>query len=93
VNYKVQGTEGDIVKLALYRINQLLSQKKYERCSNLLQVHDEFIFEAPEDFDFPTTEICSIMEQCGLEFGVVCKAKPEIIKTNWAEGKELQLAI
>lgn len=93
VNYKVQGTEGDIVKLALYRINQLLSKPKYDCCSNLLQVHDEFIFEAPSDFEFPVSEICSIMELCGLEFGVECKAKPEIIKTNWAEGKELALAM
>lgn len=52
----------------------------------LLQVHDEIIFDCPEDYPFPLQELCTIMEDCGTYFGIPCKAKPEIIKTNWAEG-------
>ncbi len=84
VNYIVQGTEGDIVKLALGRCYRFLSENHPE-VRMLLQVHDEIIFDCPEGYDFPLQELCTIMEDCGTYFGIPCKAKPEIIKTNWAE--------
>jgi DNA polymerase I-like protein with 3'-5' exonuclease and polymerase domains len=88
VNYKVQGTEGDIVKIALKRIWDLL--KDHPECKMILQVHDEFIFDAPKDYEFPVQKICQIMEEAGTQMGVECKAKPEIITSNWAEGKDLE---
>lgn len=90
VNYEVQGTEGDIVKLAFKNVFNFL-QKKHPTCRILLQVHDEFIFECDYDYDFPYPKICKLMETCGVAFGVRCRAKPELIINNWAEGKEIDL--
>lgn len=94
VNYKVQGTEGDIVKLALARISNYFQETGLEDdVKFILQVHDEIIFECDQDFDFPVSDICNIMDECGDTFGVLCKSKPELITTNWGEAEKIDLAL
>ena len=93
VNYEVQGAEGDIVKHAisqidLYRKNNNLLNK----ISFVLQVHDEIIFEVPENYEFPYKDICKIMEDASLEFGIETKVKPELIEDNWSEAVDVELA-
>lgn len=48
VNMPIQGTAADIMKLAMIKIEQDLP-KISPRSKMILQVHDELVFEAPED--------------------------------------------
>ncbi len=48
VNTPLQGTAADLIKLAMIRIDRLLSKQKLQ-ARMLLQVHDELLFEAPAE--------------------------------------------
>ena len=48
VNTPVQGSAADLIKLAMLRVNQRIEQEMSE-VDLILQVHDELVFEVPED--------------------------------------------
>src|SRR5207253_10379798 len=48
VNTPLQGTAADLIKLAMIRIDEILSEQGMQT-RMLLQVHDELIFEAPSE--------------------------------------------
>ena len=48
INMPIQGTAADIMKLAMVRVQDRLEQEKM-RTKMLLQVHDELVFEVPQD--------------------------------------------
>ncbi|MBP1989418.1 DNA polymerase I [Paenibacillus eucommiae] len=48
MNTPIQGTAADIIKLAMVQMSQRLQQDKLQS-RMLLQVHDELVFEVPED--------------------------------------------
>lgn len=89
VNYRVQGTEGDIVKQSLIQLHSHF-ERNNDPIKIILQVHDEFIFQCPLDYEFPTSTVQKIMEVSGEMYGVECKTKPELILNNWAEGEEIE---
>lgn len=105
VNYIVQGTEGDIVKRALTECNSYIRNNYYttediiedptlSKCKLILQVHDELLFSLQRSLGrrkIVTTlnDLAIIMQNAGVEFGVPCICKPEIIEDNWAEAKKL----
>ncbi len=47
INTPVQGTAADIIKIAMVSIQKEL--QSFENCYMLLQVHDELVFEVPQD--------------------------------------------
>ncbi|MEZ4599950.1 MAG: DNA polymerase I [Syntrophotaleaceae bacterium] len=47
VNYPIQGSAADIIKVAMVRIHRRLAEEKLE-ARMVLQVHDELVFDVPE---------------------------------------------
>lgn len=64
INAPIQGTQADIIKLAMIKADSVLSQKKYEdKAYLLLQVHDELVYEIKEElFEEISIQIKNIME-------------------------------
>ncbi len=82
VNFPVQGTSADILKIAMVRIDKYIIQNKLEeKIKMLLQVHDELIFEVKKDVEEKyILKIKEIMETIlplqktkGIIFGVNVK--------------------
>ena len=48
INMEIQGSAADLIKLAMLNIHQRLKKEKH-RARMLLQIHDELVFEAPEE--------------------------------------------
>jgi len=60
INAPIQGSASEIMRLAMIRLNQKLSDSKFKECKILLQIHDELIFEAPKkDAD----KLCDIIKK------------------------------
>ena len=45
----IQGTESDIMKLAMVNIQNMIEEKYQDRAYIILQIHDELIFEVKEE--------------------------------------------
>ncbi|MFA6432840.1 MAG: DNA polymerase [Candidatus Paceibacterota bacterium] len=91
INAPIQGTEADVVKLAMIKVDEYLKREKLENdVFPLLQVHDELVFEMKKDkAEKVMKDIEKIMESVvdPKEIkGVVLKAKGHIGK-NWGELK------
>jgi DNA polymerase-1 len=89
INAPIQGTEADIVKLAMVKVNELLVKEKLEdRVKITLQVHDELVFEVDEKIiDSISEKIKKTMETLVLlekTKGVVLKADVSVGE-NWKE--------
>ncbi|MES3004994.1 MAG: DNA polymerase [Patescibacteria group bacterium] len=89
VNAPIQGTEADIVKLAMIEVNKFLVSKGLLNDARLLlQIHDELVFEIKENLvDSIVPEVKKIME--GIIdpkkiSGIVCVAEAAV-GDNWAE--------
>jgi DNA polymerase-1 len=48
INTPIQGSAADLIKMAMININRALSEKSLAS-RMILQVHDELVFEVPED--------------------------------------------
>jgi DNA polymerase-1 len=80
VNTRIQGTAADLLKLAMIRSDQLISEQGLAS-RMLLTVHDELVFEVPpEELDTVRTEIREVMENI-WSFEVP-------LKVNVASGKD-----
>jgi DNA polymerase-1 len=63
VNAPIQGSAADIIKLAMIRIHEALKENGH-RTRMILQVHDELVFDVPQDeVDAVTELVKSHMEQ------------------------------
>lgn len=85
INSPIQGTAADIIKVAMVRMDKALKERGLQ-ANMLLQVHDELIFECPED-EIPVLEklVPEIMEHA------VSLAVPLKVDSNfgdsWYEAK------
>jgi len=83
INMPVQGTEADLIKLAMIKIHQELP-KISKRSRMLLQVHDELVFEVPEDEVASVSKsILDIMEHV-RDVGVLIQVDAKY-GNNWEE--------
>jgi DNA polymerase I len=63
INAPIQGTSADIIKRAMARIYPALEAEGLNRVRMLLQVHDELVFEVPEDeVEAATAVVRRVME-------------------------------
>ena len=93
INAPIQGTEADVVKLAMIEIDKFLQKKNIKNeVKLLLQVHDELVYEIKENLVASVApEIKKIMESVippKETSGVVCVADASV-GDNWGEMKEI----
>jgi DNA polymerase-1 len=83
INHPVQGTQADMIKLAMIAIDQELERQTL-RAHMILQVHDELVFEVPRDeLSRLAPLVCARMEEAlRLDVPVVVEMK---VGTNWYE--------
>ncbi|WP_020620606.1 DNA polymerase I [Paenibacillus daejeonensis] len=85
MNTPIQGTAADIIKLAMVRMDEELSARKL-RSRMLLQVHDELVFEVPQDeLETMQTLVPEVMESA-IELDVPLRADVSY-GANWYETK------
>ncbi len=83
VNAPIQGTSADIIKVAMLKVNELLSG--YE-ARLLLQVHDELVFEVPPDEVAELQPKIKTAMESALELSVKLEVDIHVGK-NWMEAK------
>ena len=83
INMPVQGTSADIIKVAMINLHQEM-QKRQLKSKMLLQVHDELIFEVPQDEIEEMRQLVPQVMSTALKLSVPLKVD---IKTgnNWGE--------
>ena len=85
VNSPLQGTAADLIKLAMVRIDGLLSAGSY-KSAMLLQVHDELVFECPPE------ELPAVSDMVKQQMEGVCDLKVPLlvdvgVGVNWRDAK------
>ncbi|MDR3570741.1 MAG: DNA polymerase [Candidatus Pacebacteria bacterium] len=94
VNAPIQGTQADIIKLAMIEADRVIEKNGWQKKARLmLQVHDELVYEIEEgESEKIAREICSIMENVVSQkalSGVPIVAEIAIGE-NWGSTKRLK---
>lgn len=85
MNTPIQGTAADIIKLAMVQVAERLREEK-RNSRMLLQVHDELVFEVPEDELEDMKQLVPDMMEKALELSVPLRADVSF-GSNWYEAK------
>jgi DNA polymerase-1 len=85
MNTPIQGTAADIIKVAMVRLDKRMKAEKV-RSRMLLQVHDELVFEVPEDELSAMQQMVSEEMVSALQLDVPLKVDVSY-GTNWYEAK------
>ena len=89
INAPIQGTEGDVVRIAMVQIEEYLEKNKLtDSVHMLLQIHDELVFEIKDkEVEKHIPALLEIMEQVldGKETHGVPIAAEVKVGQNWAE--------
>ncbi|MBA4393999.1 MAG: DNA polymerase I [Desulfobacca sp.] len=85
INTPIQGTAADLIKMAMIRIHGTMADEKM-RSRMLLQVHDELVFEGPEE---ETSRLSALVKE--IMEGVITLRVPLTVQlsvgNNWADLK------
>jgi DNA polymerase-1 len=86
VNSPIQGSAADLIKMAMIAVSRRL-QAEMPATKMLLQVHDELIFETPEqDLEAAKLLVKSEMEETGARLGLTVPLKVDLgVGRNWRE--------
>ncbi|MFX3634050.1 MAG: DNA polymerase I [Candidatus Pristimantibacillus sp.] len=85
MNTPIQGTAADIIKLAMVRMDETLRERQL-KSRMLLQVHDELVFEVPEDELELMKELVPSVMANAIQLDVPLKADVNY-GVNWYEAK------
>lgn len=85
MNTPIQGTAADIIKLAMVQMDKALQEKKL-KSRMLLQVHDELVFEVPEDELEVMKKLVPEVMSHALKLSVPLKSDVSY-GSNWYEAK------
>ncbi len=83
INYPIQGSAADIIKVAMVNIDKRLSAEPLQS-RMLLQVHDELVFEVPDNELDQVRELIRVEMETAVDLDVPLKVDIGIGK-NWAE--------
>lgn len=84
-NYPIQGTEGDMIKIAMIRASKMINENGYD-AKIIMQVHDELVFEVEaSQVDRFWVDIKERMETIPFSVPLVADIT---IGNNWLECKE-----
>ncbi|OPH18292.1 DNA polymerase [Azospirillum brasilense] len=84
INAPIQGTAADIMKRAMARVPGALKEAGFDEVRMLLQVHDELLFEAPEDQAERASALVRAVMEGAATLGVPLVAEAGI-GGNWDE--------
>jgi len=85
INMPVQGTSADIIKIAMLNLYREMEQRKL-KSKMLLQVHDELVFEVPDEEMTNLRELVSDVMSSAVELNVPLKVDTKAGR-NWGEMK------
>jgi DNA polymerase I len=83
INHPIQGSNADIIKIAMRRIQAEIEERAL-RSRMILQVHDELIFECPEDEVEIISELATRVMPASIELCVPVKVDIKV-GDNWGE--------
>ncbi len=82
-NAPIQGTAADLIKIAMVRLHRALGERGL-RSRMLLQVHDELLFEAPEDEVLPLEALAAEVMESAMTLSVPLRVDIKA-GTDWAQ--------
>jgi DNA polymerase-1 len=85
INAPVQGTAADLIKIAMVNVNSKLKSQK-SKCRMVLQVHDELLFECPQEELETVKQLVRNEMEKALELKVPVKVSVGS-GANWAAAK------
>ena len=83
INTPIQGTAADLIKIAMVRVSKALQARNLS-ARMLLQIHDELLFEVPENETNETLKLITLEMETALSLSVPLKVDIGWGK-NWAE--------
>nr|WP_319474281.1 DNA polymerase I [uncultured Sphaerochaeta sp.] len=83
VNTVIQGTAADIMKLAMLRVSASIKEKGL-KATLLLQIHDELVFEVPEDEVEETKRVVREALEGAVKLSIPLKTSIEV-GDNWGD--------
>jgi DNA polymerase-1 len=89
-NHPIQGTNADIIKIAMDRVQHELVQRSL-RSRMILQVHDELIFECPQDEIDAVAELACRIMPASIQLSVPVKVDLKV-GSNWGDMEPLRSA-